>query len=298
MLTRNLLVRLGLLAASFAVTLVAISRGATPSGRPSAPATAVVDPVQGVRPGAPSLDPIAASSGVEHAAGFASDDDPRVLQIRQLRRAAHATETARRRVVVERLLRDAQAHPLGVLMGKYLDVERGKLSATPEDIATFQALFADPARGASFAERSLELLPRDGFGFERSAVLAGLDSLLDRGLEARVVPVMLDELAHTLIPAPIPAPDPETSAGGSTTLDLGLPQTAHRSLMRASSVSDDAAIAATVRAMLGNGHPTVTQALARQLVAQRPHLKDALVEQLRQTSYPVSSILWSEADVQ
>jgi hypothetical protein len=105
---------------------------------------------------------------------------------------------------------------------------------------------------------------------------------------------MLDELAHTLIPAP----DPETPAGRSTTLDLGLPQTAHRSLMRASSVSDDAAIAATVRAMLGNGHPTVTQALARQLVAQRPHLKDALVEQLRQMSYPVSSILWSEADVQ
>jgi hypothetical protein len=294
MLTRNLLVRLGLLGASFAVTLVATSRGDVPGSRPSSPAIAVIAPAQGVRPGAPSLDPVATSSGVERAAGFASDDDPRVLQIQQQRRDAHATETARRRVVVERLLRDAQTHPLGVLMGKYVDVERRKLSGSPEDIATFQALFADPARGASFAERSLELLPRDGFGFERSAVLAGLDSLLDRGLEARVVLVMLDELAHTLIPAP----DLETPAGRSTTLDLGLPQIAHRSLMRASSVSDDAAIAATVRAMLDNGHPTVTQALARQLVAQRPHLKDAFVEQLRQTSYPVSSILWSNADVQ
>jgi len=289
MAMKNLLVRSGLVAAGFALTLTATRLVATSRAGGDAPAAALGD--------APGASGVASVRGharpmlaVAPAATFASDDDPHLQQIRQTRRDAHAADVARREEVRERLLGDPLTRPLGELVGKYLDVPRAKLAAAAEDIAAFQALFADPAAGARFATRALELLPRDDFGFERSAVLAGLDSLIDRGLEAEVVPVMMDELARTVIAAP----DPETPAGLSGTLDLGLPQIAQRAIARAPSVSDATAVAVTARAMLANGHPTVIGALARQLVALRPHVKDALVAELGREAYPVETIAWQE----
>ena len=194
----------------------------------------------------------------------------------------HVVDAGPRQHVVARLAGDPLTRPLGELMAKTVDVPREKLAASPEDIAAFHALFADPDAGLAFATRALELLPRDGFGFERGAVLAGLDSLAARGLEARVVPIMIDELEHTL-------PEPATGS-----LDLGLPQIAQRTLLRASSVTDTSAVEITARAMIANLHTTVTNALARQLVAIRPSLKDALSAELDRQGFPVESVAWGE----
>jgi hypothetical protein len=277
MTMKNLFVRGGLVAAGFALTIAATRVMATTQtdAVPAAGSHAAAQASAGRSPTAMTVVP-----------ALGREEGPRVEQLRQARIDAHAADVARREEVRTRLLADPLTRPLGELMGKYLDVPRAKLAASPEDIAAFRSQFADPETGARFATRALELLPRDGFGFERSAVLAGLDSLIDRGLEATVVPVMMDELARTVIAAP------EAEASG--TLDLGLPQIAQRSLLRAPSVADATAVAATARAMLANSHPTVIGALARQLVAIRPNAKAALVAELGREGYPEELIPWEE----
>jgi hypothetical protein len=188
-----------------------------------------------------------------------------------------------------KLLADPITRPLGELMGKYMDVERAKLDATPEDIAAFKALFADPVAGVAFATRSLELLPRDGFGFERGAVLEGLASLGARGMESKIVPVMMDAAHGERRRIPM---RPVTARS------ICPPQIAQRSILGAHGVSDDAAVDATARAMLANGHTTVTTALARQLAQLRPQAKQALVATLERDGFPVESIMWTEGGVQ